>query len=56
MSALVDEGTDARTRVQRREPGLPGRHAPSGLVAHLAFDPAVAVVTEAQWAVLRRRP
>lgn len=56
MSALVDEGLTPALGFSAPNRAYPPAAHVRGVVAHLAFGLAVAAVTEAAWAVLRRRP
>jgi hypothetical protein len=56
MSALVDEGLTPTLGFSAPNRDYPAAAHVRGVVAHLAFGLTAAAVTEAAWAVLRRRP
>lgn len=56
MSAIVDEGLTPAIGASALNRAYPLATHVRGVVAHLAFGLAIAAVTEAAWAVLRRRP
>ena len=56
MSAIVDEGLTPALGFSAPNRDYPRAAHVRGVVAHLAFGLAVAAVSEAAWAALRRRP
>ncbi len=56
MSAIVDEGLTPALGFSAPNRDYPLATHVRGVTAHLVFGLAVAVATEAAWAVLRRRP